>query len=153
MRELADIVHYINATYVDLDEASTNQANRMSAEPVDQVLSLNPLGGELRFEQEDLTVAAGSRVRLVFNNTSSHEHNFVLVDSAEISDDVVTASFAAGDRGFVPEHEDIIAAIPVVSPGGSGEVEFVVPKTGKYRFVCLLPGHNFTMKGTLNTVK
>lgn len=151
--ELADIVRYINATYVASDEASANEASEASAEPVDAVLTINPLGSDLRFEQADLTATAGSQVRLVFNNTSGLEHNFVLVNSEQVSDDVVTESYAAVDRGFVPEHDDIIAAISAVSPGSSGEVEFEVPKTGKYRFVCLFPGHNFTMKGTLNSVE
>ncbi len=91
-------------------------------------------------------------MRLVFNNTSGLEHNFVLVNSEEVSDEVITESYGAVDRGFLPEHDEIIAGIPLLSPGSSGEVEFEVPKSGKYRFVCLFPGHNFTMKGTLSSV-
>lgn len=183
--ELADIVRYVNVTYVPADEmspdtvspdvdpdnpdyenpddenpdeassdeASSDASGTASSGPVDNVLIVNPLGSDLRFEQSELIATAGSRVRLVFNNTSGLEHNFVLVSSEEISDDVVTESYGAVDRGFLPEHADIIAGIPSVSPGSSGEVEFEVPESGKYRFVCLFPGHNFTMKGTLSSVE
>ena len=114
---------------------------------------MSPLGSDLQFEQSELTATAGSRVRLVFNNTSGLEHNFVLVNSQEVLDEVITESYGAVDRGFLPDHDAIIAGIRAVPPGGSGEVEFEVPKSGKYRFLCLFPGHNFTMKGTLSSVE
>ena len=191
--ELADIVRYVNLTYVTADEMSadapspdeensdtqvldpdnpdyenpdddenpdgdsSNEASAgdssASSGVVDNVLILNPLGGDLQFEQSELTATAGSRVRVVFNNTSGLGHNFVLVNSSEVSDELVAESYGAVDRGFLPEHDEVIAGIELVAPGSSGEVEFQVPESGKYRFVCLFPGRNFTIKGTLSSVE
>ena len=158
-QELAAVIAYINATYVAEPSASSSETSAASATATQTsaasttLLQLNPAGGDLRFEQDNLTASSGERVTLVFNNTSGLEHNFVLLNSEEVSDDVVTASYGAAGNGFVPGHDEIIASIPALSPGSTGEVSFDVPAPGKYRFVCLYPGHNFTMKGTLNATE
>ena len=106
----------VTSSQTDADDGSA------SSVVVDNVLSVNPLGSDLQFEQSELTATAGTRVRLIFNNTSALEHNFVLVNSEEISDDVIMESYGAVGTGFLPQHNEIIAGIPSVSPGSSGEV-------------------------------
>lgn len=149
---LATVIQYLTATYAPDDTGPGEPAAAASsAGTADTVLTVNPLGEDLQFEQDTLSAKAGSNVKLVFNNTAGIDHNFVLVNTAEISDDVVTASYGAAGNGFLPEHADVIAGIPATAPGSTSEISFKMPEPGQYRFVCLFPGHNLTMKGTLTS--
>lgn len=79
-------------------------------------------GAELKFDPAEVTIQAGTTVRVTFENRSSMPHN--LTFQAPIS----------------------VATATVVEPGSSETVEFQAPDPGEYAFVCTLhPG----MAGTL----
>jgi plastocyanin len=79
-------------------------------------------GAELKFDPAEVTIQAGTTVRVTFENRSSMPHN--LTFQAPIN----------------------VATATVVEPGSSETVEFQAPDPGEYAFVCTLhPG----MAGTL----
>lgn len=79
-------------------------------------------GSALKFDPVQITVPAGSTVRLTFSNKATVPHNLVF-------DDPIGA-----------------ATENVVDPGASQTIEFTAPDPGEYTFVCTLhPG----MEGTL----
>jgi len=79
-------------------------------------------GEELRFDPATVTVAAGSQVRLTFENRATVPHNLTLGDPIGA------------------------ATATVVAPGTSETLEFGAPDPGDYAFACTLhPG----MSGTL----
>jgi len=79
-------------------------------------------GSELEFEPDEVSVPAGARVAVTFENRASLPHN--LTFNAPIS----------------------VATATVVEPGASETIEFDAPEPGDYEFVCTLhPG----MAGTL----
>lgn len=79
-------------------------------------------GAELKFDPSSLTVAAGAKVRVTFENRATVPHNLTFKDPINL------------------------ATSTVVAPGTSGTVEFTAPSAGDYPFVCTLhPG----MGGTL----
>jgi plastocyanin len=79
-------------------------------------------GAELKFDPAEVTIQAGTTVRVTFENRSSMPHN--LTFQAPIN----------------------VATATVVEPGSSETVEFKAPDAGEYTFVCTLhPG----MAGTL----
>ena len=54
------------------------------------------------------------------------------------------------NKHFVPEDAAVVASSEIAMPGKSVEVYFTAPSTeGDYPYVCTLPGHAFTMVGTL----
>ena len=79
-------------------------------------------GSELEFEPDEVSVPAGSRVSVTFQNQSSLPHN--LTFGAPIN----------------------VATDPVVDPGGSETIEFAAPVPGDYTFMCTI---HPVMKGTL----
>ena len=114
-----------------------------------QALEISVNGNELKFDKDELGVAAGGDAELVFHNASSiNQHNWVLV-KAGTKDEVAQRGLEGGaETDFVkPEDPDVIARTKLVGPGERGEVCFTVPPAGAYQFVCTFPGHNFTMFG------
>ena len=122
---------------------------------VDATLTLTTLQGQMRYDQEELVVSPGSKVRLVFHNVDDMHHNLILCtpDSAE-GMEVAQAAWALGGEGFnkqwIPEHPKVLFASRMVNPHATQHDYFTAPaKSGAYPYVCTLPGHASFMKGTL----
>ena len=106
-------------------------------------------GDALKFAAETLTVTAGSKVVLTFDNVSTvNQHNWVLVNAGD-KDAVAADGTAAGPTNdwLKPDDPRVIAHTALLGPGDTGEVRFTAPAAGTYQFVCTFPGHNFTMFG------
>ena len=166
--ELATIVRYLTVTYAKEDgakgaeaappkpePAQVAQAQPQSADdqPAAEVVLIQPFGSELRFADEQITLKAGTRAKFVFDNVSSQTHNFVILRDAQAVDDVVAAAFGAGATGFVPDHPAILASVKATPAGNRGEVVIDVPPPGEYTYICLMPTHGLTMRGTLRAVE
>ena len=162
--ELATIVRYLTVTYAKEDEvkgaeapapapAKVARVEPEDGKPVAEVVLMQPFGSELRFADEQITLKAGTRVKFVFDNVSSQTHNFVILRDAKAIDDVVAAALSAGDSGFVPDHPAILASVMATPAGNRGEVVIDLPPPGDYAYVCLMPAHGFTMRGTLRAVE
>lgn len=135
--------------------SSTPNASTASAE-VDQTVTIQPVGNEMRYEQAEFTVAPGETVRLVFENTAtspSMQHNVVLLTSDDDADAqrVGEEGLAAGAQAnYVPDDDAVLAATPIALPGATVEVTFTAPsEPGEYRYLCTFPGHWATMQGTM----
>lgn len=117
----------------------------------DTVIMMRSVGPNLEFIPDELAVEQGTRVILRYVNDGDLPHNLALVrDEADI-DMLVAAAYEAQGTGFIPvEHsETMIAYSPLVSPGQTVDIEFVVPPPGEYVYICLFPGHASMMLGTL----
>lgn len=113
-------------------------------------LKIGPKGEEMLFNKTSLTVKAGEKVKLTFDNPSAMQHNWVLVTPGK-ADKVAQASLAAGPtKGWLATGADVLAHTKLVDPKKSDTIEFTAPtKPGEYPFICTFPGHAMTMKGTL----
>ena len=49
--------------------------------------------------------------------------------------------------------EDINLNIPLTDPGASNSVEFTPQETGEFEFICTVPGHSATMRGTIKVTE
>ncbi|MCG8352794.1 MAG: plastocyanin/azurin family copper-binding protein [Chloroflexales bacterium] len=109
---------------------------------------------EITFEYDktSLTATAGQEVTLTLNNPAAIEHNWVLVNGGEdVAQAVNDAGIVVGvDAGYIPEDQSqIIAFTELAQPGDSASVTFTAPAAGTYMYLCTVPGHFVTMKGTL----
>jgi azurin len=113
-------------------------------------------GDNMRFDHELFRVRAGKKIRLVLMNTTkksttSMTHNVVILvkgtDIADFADAVRTAK----EEQYTPASVAslIIAHTKMVPGGASDVVEFVIPQTGVYDFICSFPGHWGTMQGKI----
>ena len=115
-------------------------------------LTLASVGDTMAFDKTTLTVKAGQKVHLVFKNNATRPdmpHNWVLVKPGTEAA-VAAAGIEAGQsQNYVPLTPDVLAKTPPSTPGGTVDVTFTAPDKGSYPYICTLPGHAQTMKGTL----
>ena len=118
---------------------------------IDQTITIGTKPG-LKYDKTDLTVKAGSKVKLTFTNNDDMPHNFVVVPQGE--------AIAVGELGsklglqavklnYIANTPKILFNATLVGPGSSQTIYFVAPKPGKYTYVCTVPGHFYVMQGTL----
>ena len=148
----------------DGTDASPNSAATTSSATatgeVDQTVTLQPKGNQMKYKQTEFAVAPGATIRLVFENTAtspSMQHNVVVLAAAPEDDHFRTVGEAGMQAGssndYVPaDMEDLILAYtPMSKPGETVEVTFTAPtETGDYGYVCTFPGHWATMRGTMH---
>lgn len=116
-------------------------------------LTLKALGNtmdEMKFDQAELKVKAGSTVKLTLINTSkdsSMQHNFVLIDK-DAMQKVADEGLKAGvDNQFVPTIDEVFIASKLTMPGETISITFAAPPAGEYKFICTYPGHVSKMNG------
>ncbi len=127
-----------------------------ASEPLSVEMTLRPLGEEMKYALDSISVPAGAEVRLIFENTATLPtmvHNVVILTTNNDEDvqRVGMAAITAGEaNGYLPEDEAIFAATPMAQPGETVEITFTAPsEPGQHRFICTYPGHYALMQGVL----
>jgi len=119
---------------------------------VDKTIALGTLPG-LKFDASAITVKAGSKVRLTFNNKDVMPHNFVLTDidaGAEVGQLALQLGAKAAEMDYVPSTPKVLEYTSIIDPQKSETIYFNAPsKPGNYPFICSFPGHYVIMKGVV----
>jgi uncharacterized cupredoxin-like copper-binding protein len=92
------------------------------------------MSDQFRFKPSTLKFKRGETVRLVFRNTGSQVHEWVIGTPQEI------AEHAELMRRFPNMEHDEIHNVHV-SPGEERELVWQFNRPGTFEFACLLPGH------------
>ncbi|MBX2923474.1 MAG: hypothetical protein KF746_14830 [Chitinophagaceae bacterium] len=121
----------------------------------DQTIVLTP-ANNLTFNVSDVTVKAGSRIKLTFNNTDDMLHN-VVITAPGAADEVGSAALKMGLSGermnYVPSSPKVLFYTALIQPGKSETIYFTAPSVpGNYSFVCTYPGHYLVMRGILKVM-
>ena len=111
----------------------------------------------LKFDLPELTVKAGSKVKLTFSNTDDMQHNFVLTAPGK-GDVVGKMSLDLGLKGpgknWVPETPFVLVYTKLLQPSSGETIYFIAPKKpGNYPYVCTYPGHYTVMRGVMKVTK
>jgi uncharacterized cupredoxin-like copper-binding protein len=118
---------------------------------IDQTIVMGTKPG-LKFDKPELTLKAGSRVKLTFNNNDDMPHNFVVVkqgDAIAVGEMGTKLGLQAVKLSYIANTPKILFNATLVGPASSQTIYFVAPKPGKYTYVCTVPGHFYVMQGTL----
>ena len=123
---------------------------------VDRTITIGTLPG-LKFDAENITVKAGSKIKVVLNNNDDMLHNLVLVQPGA-ADEIGAMALKLGVQGesihFVPNSAKVLAHTSLLQPGTSEAIYFNAPTTpGKYPYLCTYPGHYTLMRGVLTVTK
>jgi azurin len=109
----------------------------------------------MRFSASRLEARPGQRIHLTLRNLGSLPpgHNWVLLRSDSEVTPYSLAAISARAEGYLPKalESDVIAAVPLVTPGESASVTFTCPKRpGAYPYICSCNGHALAgMRGVL----
>jgi azurin len=141
------------ATMAGLAVISLAACNRRSAPPPQVSLHIASDGDELAFKPDHLFCRTGADVRLFFHHAGqilSDPHDWVLLKPGHRKAFLADADRAAGDT-VIPAGDEtmVLAATPLCGKQHIVMVEFTAPARGDYDFVCSVPGHGETMRGTL----
>ena len=124
----------------------------------DVTLKLGVLAGQLKFDLEELTVAPGQLVEIVFVNSDQMQHNFLLGASGSLEEigkaaDTLATSPNAAAQQYVPEIPQVLYSTKLLEPGQQVTFQFKAPADpGQYPYVCTFPAHWRVMNGILNVV-
>jgi putative membrane-bound dehydrogenase-like protein len=128
-------------------------------DPNVQIVKIKAIREEMKFDITEFTAVAGKTVEIVFENPDAMQHNIVVgkPKSTDIignaADKMITAKDGA-EKNYVPAIPQIIAASPLVNPGQTYRLRFVVPdQVGDYPYICTFPGHWRLMTGVMKVVK
>lgn len=119
--------------------------------PPEVVLELRTSGSRTAFMPDTLTAPPGAHVILRLINEGEIAHNLVIVMREDAVQPIVLAAYQSIATEYVPTgfDDDILASTPLVYPGQTHELTFVMPPEGRYTYVCVFPGHGSTMRGVL----
>lgn len=120
-----------------------------------QMLRVQAVANQMQFAPRQLSVKAGEKVRIVFENPDLMLHNFVLLRKGTAEAMGALADQMAADpqgmaKGYVPDSPDVLQKTALIGPGQKAELKFEAPaEPGEYPFLCTFPGHWRTMRGVL----
>lgn len=153
-----DIPEDLNGKFNSLLE-SYGVKEETPADPNVQVVQIKAVREEMKYNVTEFTAIAGKTVEIVFENPDAMQHNIVVgkpKSTAVIgaaADKMITAKDGA-EKNYVPNLPQIVAASPLVNPGQTFRLRFVVPdQVGDYPYICTFPGHWRLMTGVMKVVK
>lgn len=118
---------------------------------------------DLRFSPSEVSVKAGSAVRLIFRNPDSLYHNLAIIEKGSLEDIGLKADMMAGDpdglkKNYIPDDPRVLHATPQITLGPglarSHTLYFYAPEEpGEYPYICTFPGHWRAMKGVMKVTE
>ena len=92
---------------------------------------------EMKYDVENITVKEGSRIKVNLINEGvdiAMQHNILFVNFGKRKDLAAKAVQAGGDKNYIPEDPNLIAASSMAQPGETVVLEFDAPKRGIMSF-------------------
>jgi azurin/glucose/arabinose dehydrogenase len=110
----------------------------------------------LKFDTDNLTVKAGSKIKLTFKNSDDMLHNIVFVKpgtSDKVGQMAVNMGLNGEKLSFIPNTPNVLFHTILLHPKEADTIYFTAPdKPGTYPFLCSYPGHYLVMKGVMKVV-
>ena len=109
----------------------------------------------LQFDPPRAKMEPGQAVLFRFLNRdpSDQPHNFIIIKPGSLAEIQKASMQIDADsiaRGYIPEHEAVLASTKLLTADQSEEFVFVAPEEpGVYHYVCSYPGHAMVMYGAL----
>jgi plastocyanin len=119
-------------------------AENGNGEAEGQTLQVAAAEQGLEFQETELTATAGQPITVEFTNPAALEHNWVLAEPGEVE-----ALANTGIDGEEAEEEGAFAASDTIANGETDMVEIDGLEAGEYTYICTVPGHSQSMRGTL----
>lgn len=116
------------------------------------VVNISSLGSEMKYDIEEFTIEAGSKVKIVMKNNTPSDFMGAMLHNVVIFKDEAAApmiiQLAEGNGGEPYSDGRILAMTPLADKQEEVSVEFIAPsKPGKYLYVCTYIAHAGSMRG------
>ncbi|MGV8878785.1 MAG: plastocyanin/azurin family copper-binding protein [Sphingobacteriaceae bacterium] len=137
---------------------NTPSAKHVTSQPAswtsgpDRTIVITPQPG-LKFNTEAITVKAGTRIKLTFNNTDDMLHNMVFTApgmATVVGEQAIKLGLNGQKMNYVPVSNNVLFHTLLLQPNQSDTIYFTAPdKLGDYPYLCTYPGHYLVMRGIL----
>jgi plastocyanin len=122
-----------------------------------EVVHLQTLRAQMRYSRTEIDTTPGAPVEILFENTDDMPHNVVFcqpgTDVVAMSNKQLEKPDEAVKRNFLPDDPAIWSHSKLLNPHEQEELSFKAPeKPGEYPYVCTMPGHAMSMRGTLRVL-
>jgi uncharacterized protein len=126
---------------------------------IDRIIVLKVVKDVMKYDKELITAKAGTVIQIVLQNPDFMQHNLLVLRPGSMervgaeADKMVTDPNGA-KLHYVPKMPDVIAATPMINPGGKYTLTVRIPNVpGDYPYICTFPGHWRIMKGILRVTR
>ncbi|MFB2119387.1 PVC-type heme-binding CxxCH protein [Parapedobacter sp. 2B3] len=137
------------------DGAQSDPAANVPSERIE----LKAVKDIMQYDKKLITVPAGKRITLVFENPDGMQHNLLIIQPGTLdivgkaADDMLRSS-EAYEKQYIPDIPEVLHHTALVNPGESVTLEFTAPtEPGDYPYLCTFPGHWRGMNGIMRVVK
>lgn len=109
----------------------------------------------LQFIQKKISVKAGERVTIRFENPDVVPHNWLLARPGSLQTLGEQCNLMITDpqglaKHYVPESADVLAYTDMTNPQGKSIIHLTAPnEPGQYPYLCTFPGHWMVMNGVM----
>lgn len=144
------------AKATDKPTAIATQNNpAIESEPVNNHIEMTA-NDRMQYSDTLFKVKAGEKVSLKLTNIgkmpkNSMGHNFTLLKTGTDITKFASEGMKFRDQEYIPPamKDSVIAHTPLVGPGETAQITFVIKNKGYYDFICLFPGHYGSMRGKI----
>jgi uncharacterized cupredoxin-like copper-binding protein len=128
---------------------------RIQQGTVDTTVVLRSEGPGLEFLPSRIALKNGIKARIRYINDGLLPHNLAFPKDEDDIDDLAVEAASAAATGYIPMGQvaKLFAYSKLAKPNETSELVITVPAPGEYRFVCLYPGHQNSMVGTLRSLR
>ncbi len=144
---------------VRLETLESNAAPAKEVAKIDKVITISVLKNVMKYDKQLITAKAGTTIKIVLKNPDFMQHNLVIIkrgtfEKVGAAADKLAQTGDGAKISYVPKTPDVLAATPLINPGGQFTLTFKVPDIpGNYPYICTFPGHWRIMNGTLRVTK
>ena len=114
-------------------------------------IEINAISG-MQYNVVRFKVKPGEKIKLTLHNVDEMTHNWLLTAPGK-REEIVSKALKLPDgeaNDYIPEDENLLAAIPLLNPDQSYTITFTAPQEeGVYPYVCTYPGHGSVMYGAM----
>lgn len=139
------------------DDGAQADADPAAGVPSERI-ELKAVKDIMQYDKKLITVPAGQRITLVFENPDGMQHNLLIIQPGTLdivgkaADDMLRSS-EAFEKQYIPDIPEVLHHTELVNPGESYTLEFTAPtEPGDYPYVCTFPGHWRGMNGIMRVV-
>ncbi|MEM1083741.1 MAG: PVC-type heme-binding CxxCH protein [Verrucomicrobiota bacterium] len=146
-RHIADLVIAIGKANGLTSEVATVDALKLQPAVVVAVPD------KLKFDRETFEVKAGAPIELTLENPDAIAHNLVIsapgsMEKVGTAVDALLVDPKAMERDWIPDLPEVLLHTPMAQAEESVVVRFRAPsESGRYPFICTVPGHWRVMQG------
>ncbi|MEC3878185.1 PVC-type heme-binding CxxCH protein [Parapedobacter sp. 10938] len=148
-----------NASRTAVSAQDDTQSTNPEANVPSERIELKAVKDIMQYDKKLITVPAGKKITLVFENPDGMQHNLLIIQPGTLdivgkaADDMLRSS-EAYEKQYIPDIPEVLHHTSLVNPGESVTLEFTAPtEPGDYPYLCTFPGHWRGMNGIMRVVK